>query len=306
MPSRISTSGSSCRSRRGGMRAARLVLLVVFPRLLVGLRARERVANHELDAHARHRIAARTGLLADRHVLRIFAKRELDSRHRALEYDLFGSRLAPAQLDDLVLAADRIGAAVQHVGDGQAAGEVAVDVDVGRIENVFHSGHRADGRAALVDRVVGDVRVRVDEARRHELAGRVDDLGARRDGDVRADRGDLAVAQHHGAVRNRALGDGKHRTAAQRDDSRLRGLVAWPSRRVAERGTRTSKAPSARKRRGSRSPNCRRITQTSRSEGGRIADVRPNQVIRPASPATPSACAAGSPTDRRPPRPASR
>jgi hypothetical protein len=64
--------------------------------------------------------------------LRVFAERELDARHRALEDEVLGARLAPAQLDDLVLAADRVGAAVEHVGDRQSAGEIAVDVDVGR------------------------------------------------------------------------------------------------------------------------------------------------------------------------------
>ncbi len=39
-------------------------------------------------------------------------------------------RAAPANLDDRVLAADRVGRAVQLVGRGQAAGELAVPVDV--------------------------------------------------------------------------------------------------------------------------------------------------------------------------------
>ena len=50
--------------------------------------------------------------------------------------------------------------------------------------------------AAFVDRVVGDVRVRVDDARRDELAGAVEDVGAGGNRHVRADRGDLAVAHH--------------------------------------------------------------------------------------------------------------
>ena len=62
-----------------------------------------------------------------------------------------------------------------------AAGQVAIDVDVGRVEHVAHAGHRADRRRAFVDRVVGDVRVRVDDAGRDELAGAVEDLGARRE-----------------------------------------------------------------------------------------------------------------------------
>ncbi len=78
-------------------RAARLVLLVVLPRLLVGLGARERVADHVLDAHARHRISARAGLAAaDRHVLRVLAERELDARQRAFEDDLFSAASFPS------------------------------------------------------------------------------------------------------------------------------------------------------------------------------------------------------------------
>ena len=86
--------------------------------------------------------------------------------------------LAPAQLDHLVLAADRIGAAVQHVRDGQAAGQVAIDRHVGGIEHVFDAGHRAHRGAAFVDRVGGDVRVRVDDAGRDEAALGFDDVGA--------------------------------------------------------------------------------------------------------------------------------
>ena len=113
--------------------------------------------------------------------------------------------LAPAQFDHLVLAADRVGAAVEHVRDGQAAGEVAVDVDIGRREHVLDPGHRAHRRAAFVDRVGGDVRVAVDDARRDELAGGVDDLGAGGNRDVRADCRHFAVAQDDRSVLDRPL-----------------------------------------------------------------------------------------------------
>src|SRR6185295_7994032 len=104
--------------------------------------------------------------------------------------ELLGARLAPAQLDHVVLPANRVRAAVQHVGGRDAAGQIAVDVDVGRIEDVLDAGHRADGRPAFVDRVGGDVRVTVDDAGRDELAGGVDDVGAGWNRHVRAERGD--------------------------------------------------------------------------------------------------------------------
>ena len=113
---------------------------------------------------------------------------------------------------------------MQDVGGGRAAGEVAIDVDVGRIEHVFHAGHRADRDAAFVDGVVGDVRVRVDDARRDELAGRVVDVGAGGNRHVRADRGDLAVAHQHGAVGDRAARGGDDGCVADRDHAWRRTL----------------------------------------------------------------------------------
>ena len=182
MPSRISTSGSSCRSRRGIETSSPALLppLVVLPFALIRLGAAERVANDELDAGPRHRIAARSGLAELPHVFRILAERELDPRRRAFEHQR-PRVLAPAQLDHLVLAADRIGAAVQHVRHRQPAGEVAIDRHVGGIEHVLDAGHRADRRAAFVDRVGGDVRVRVDDAGRDEASLGIDDVGARRE-----------------------------------------------------------------------------------------------------------------------------
>ena len=129
--------------------------LVVLPILLVGLRPVERVADHVFDAHPRRRIAQRSVALAAAgaaaRTLRVLAQRELDARHRAFEGKVFGPALAPAQLDHVVLAANRVGAAVKDVRGGEAAGEVAVDVDVGRIKDVLDAGHRAHRRAHFVD-----------------------------------------------------------------------------------------------------------------------------------------------------------
>ena len=82
------------RRQRG---SAGLVLLVVLPGLLVR-GARERVADHVLDAHARRRIAARAGRPGRWRMLRVLAERELDARHRALEEHVLGARLPQRSL----------------------------------------------------------------------------------------------------------------------------------------------------------------------------------------------------------------
>src|SRR4030095_8274872 len=96
--------------------------------------------------------------------LRGLAEGGLDGKHGALEEQVFTALLAPAQLDDRVAAADRVGAAVQHVGNRQPAGEVAIDVDVGGVQHVLDAHHRGHDRAPLIDGVGGDVRVGVDDA----------------------------------------------------------------------------------------------------------------------------------------------
>jgi hypothetical protein len=144
---------------------------------------------------------------------------------------------APPQLHHEVLAADRVGAAVQHVGGGDAAGEVAVDVDVRRIEDVLDAGHRADGRPTLVDRVRRDVRVGVDDAGRDELALAVDHRRARRRvAGALADEADRSAVEHHGAVLDALAGGGQHRRAADHD--RLRPLVAQRRRAIGRRPRR--------------------------------------------------------------------
>ena len=205
-------------------RARRLLLVVRVPRRLVRLGPEERLAHHVLDALPGRRIASRrrVGRAGPLHVL---AERELDAGHRAREHQVARLGHAPLELDRHDLAANRIGAAVHDVGRRRAARQVAVDVDVGRIEHVFHADHRAVRRRAFVDRVVGDVRVRVDDARRNELAGAVDDVGAGGNLDVGADGGDLAVAEHDRAVVDGAARHGQDRRVANRDDARRGGLA---------------------------------------------------------------------------------
>ena len=206
-------------SRHRRVLARFLAAFVVQPLFLVDLGAAERIADHELGAGARNRIAARSGLPELPHVFRILAERELDARRSAFE-DQPARVLAPAQFDHLVLAADRVGAAVQHVRHRQAAGEVAIDCDVGRVEDVLDPRHRAHRRAALVDRFRGNVRVRVDDAGRDESPGGVDNLRARRYRRAgSADRGDPAVADDHHAVLDGAARDGQNGAATNRDDT---------------------------------------------------------------------------------------
>ena len=166
----------------------------------------------------------------------VLAQGELDAGQRAGNHQIARPGLAVAQLDDHRLAADGVGAAVEDVGGGGAAGEAAIDVDVARVEHVFHAGHRADRDAAFVDRVVGDVRVRVDDARRDELAGRVVDVGAGGNRHVRADRGNLAVAHQHGAVGDGAARGGDDRPVADRDDGRGRSLRGKRRREIVRTG----------------------------------------------------------------------
>ena len=194
------------------------------PRGLVRLRTREGVANHELDAHSAGRIPPRTLLAELPHVLRVLAERELDAWHRARELEVVAAGLAPAQLDHQVLAADRVCAAVQHVGRRDAAGQVPVDVVVGGVEDVLDARHRAHRRPAFVDRVGGDVGVRVDDAGRYEPAFRVDDLGARGHVGAGAHRCDTPAFDDDGARGDRALGDSEDCGVGDGDDRRGSGL----------------------------------------------------------------------------------
>ena len=92
---------------------------------------------------------------------------------------------------------------------------------------------------ALVDRVGGDVECASMMPGRDELAGRVDDLRARRHRDVGADRGDLAVAEDDRAVLDGAARDRHHRSAADGDGAaarRLGLLAAHGDGRLEKRG----------------------------------------------------------------------
>ncbi len=84
----IAARGEDRRGIRGIAVRGLAAALVVLPVALIGLGARECVADDVLDPGARDRISARRLLLtaaAEAHVLRVFTQRKLDPRHGALE-----------------------------------------------------------------------------------------------------------------------------------------------------------------------------------------------------------------------------
>ena len=82
-------------ARRERVGVGGLGLLVVLPGLLIRLGARERVADHVLDALPRDRVAARPGDLRLRDVLRVLAEGELDAGHRPLENQVAARLFSP-------------------------------------------------------------------------------------------------------------------------------------------------------------------------------------------------------------------
>src|SRR5690606_33532032 len=127
---------------------------------IVGPCGRERVAEELLDAHARLRIARRgRAAIAP---LDVLAERELDPGRRLSELQLVGDE-APAELDHLILTSDRIGRAVEDVRRREAAGELAIDIDIVAIEEIADANLRGDRLRPFVDPAIGrHVRVAVD------------------------------------------------------------------------------------------------------------------------------------------------
>src|SRR6185369_12073388 len=88
-------------------------LAILIPRALVITRARERIANRFLNAHARVWIAARGARqVGPARLLHVLAKRKLDPRHRTRKQKL-ARRAAIFDLDDGVQSTDRIRGTVQ-------------------------------------------------------------------------------------------------------------------------------------------------------------------------------------------------
>ena len=201
--------------------AGRFPAVVIVPGFLVFLRFGKRLANHFLDPQPGLRITNRGGRLRTKvRLLGIFAEREFYARQRSFKRQFAGGP-APTQLDDGGLAADGVGAAVQDVGGGHAAGQVVVNDDIVGVQDVLDVDHRRDAHAAFVDAAIhGDVRMAIDDSGHHEFAGGVNYRGARGNCDVRAYRGDLAVTNQNRTMLDGPVGDGENGGVSNYGDAR--------------------------------------------------------------------------------------
>ena len=86
-------------------------------------------------------------------MLGIFAKRKFDSRQRALKRQ-FARGFAPTQLDHNSLPADWICAAMKNIRRGNAAGKIAINIDVIGIQYVSDICHRRNRRPRFVHAAV--------------------------------------------------------------------------------------------------------------------------------------------------------
>src|SRR6266850_2867636 len=198
-------------------------LVVVFPGFLIVARFAERAANCLFNAHARRRITLGLPWDAEIRTLRVFAERELDAGKRALERQL-GRGLAPAQLDDQRLPADGIGGPVQNVRRSYAARQVAINVNVVRIQNLGHVHHRRDGNTALVNAFRRNVRMAINDAGDDELPRGVNHLRIFRRLDGLADFRDFAIFNKDRAVLDRSVRNGENGCILNDDDG---GRVRW-------------------------------------------------------------------------------
>src|SRR5437879_3796526 len=144
-------------------------LVVVVPRFLVIAGFDEGAANGFFDAHASGRITLRVAGDTEVRAFHVLAEGKLDARERTFEGKLRGG-LAPAKLDDQRLSTDGVSRAVENICGGDSAREVAIDVDVVRVQDLRHIYDRGDGNAALVNAFRGDVRMAVDNAGDDELS----------------------------------------------------------------------------------------------------------------------------------------
>ena len=168
--------------------AARRACAPNLPRGLVLAGPDEVIVVDLLDPHAGLGEAG-AGVVAPVALLDVLPEGKLDEGRRGREDELVGCR-APTQLDDGTLPADGVRRAVQKLGRGHPASELAVDVDVFAVEGTGDAHFGAAGLGAFVDAAGdGDVAVLVDDAGRHVAAGRVDLLNGRQ-----------VLAQHGGRV----------------------------------------------------------------------------------------------------------
>src|SRR4029077_13130440 len=93
---------------------------------------------------------------------------------------------------------------------GDAAGQRAIDRFVAVVKRVAHHHLRGDRAGGLVYVIIErDVRVRIDDAGHHELAGSVDHHGAGGRIYALADRGNLSVVNVNAAIFDLAVSDGQ-------------------------------------------------------------------------------------------------
>src|SRR5262249_50717769 len=119
----------------------------------------------------------------------VLPKGKLDKRIPVFELETFVVG-APAELDQLSLAADSIGRTVENMRTGDTTGELPVDTDVFRIEIVRDTNFAGNRLSAFVDRERGDMGMFVDDAGAQVLAGSVDGHSAG-SGEILPDLGDL-------------------------------------------------------------------------------------------------------------------
>jgi len=185
-----------------GWYPARLLLLgervPLVPFLLVILGRPERSPDDLLDPHAGVRIA----ILA---TLDVLAEGELDGGRDAVDEHVLGPVGLVAQLDDGGLATDGVGRAVQHLGRGEAAGELPVPGLVGGVEDVLDAHFRGHRVRPFVDGVGARVAVGVDEPGGDVTALAVDDQGAGGSVEAGTDLHDLAVLDQQVCVVEDAL-----------------------------------------------------------------------------------------------------
>ena len=143
------------------------------------LRGAKTIADNFFHAHARLRIT-RGETFAPVRLLDVFAQREFHALRRVGEFHFFRQR-APAEFHDLVLSADRIGRAVEQIRTRQAAGQLAINLDVSRIDHIadaHFAGHRV--RAFIHAATDGGVRMAIDDAGRDVQTFAIDNGGAAR------------------------------------------------------------------------------------------------------------------------------
>jgi hypothetical protein len=130
------------------------------------------------------------------------------------------------------LAADRVARSGVDVDGEHPAADGVLEAQIIGVDGVQSVDLRGDRVGHLVGVLLGpalgllvdaDVDVGVDQARQDDLAGRVDALGAVRNGDVRAQRRDPAVLDQDRACLERRALDGEDPPADDRHPSLARG-----------------------------------------------------------------------------------